>query len=168
VIAARLLAAHGLLSKRGLDCRKCERDPGRKKHLGCGVAPPLRDGSSWNPAQWRADHPGMPASMAPYNYANLGSVGEHGWLWPCCPRYFDAFAETSASASADSITRLIYWLNKPAGLDHSRLTSGTAQLLRLADTLNDRFIGIRRAEQQKADREKREREARAKARRGGR
>ena len=90
-------------------------------------------GKTWTPERWQKMNPRTPLQYAPGN-ANLGGVGAFGWLWPCCPRFFDKFASDAASAEAEQIIDLVWWLEQGAlsAVVEPPLSAGTAYLVKAA------------------------------------
>jgi len=104
---ARLLAGAGELSKAGLLCEICERDPKRKRYLGCLEAPVVgyRDNEGadvtieWSPA-WSSREAARLEMIDDDEFARgfyrFADVGEAkaitGEFWDCCPRSYAEFA----------------------------------------------------------------------------
>lgn len=119
---AAVAAARGELDE--LSCGRC--DEQRKHERGCGRPPTLPDWGEddrtwqgyklWNPEEWRArairkgvEPTGEDASSF-YSLANVGDAVELlGQPWPCCPRYFEAFAPVDAQIAVSHVFRLDAW-----------------------------------------------------------
>lgn len=100
------LAESGVLSRHGLLCASCHKDPKRKAKLGCGVPPIIETMDRRGPITisltraWIADA-AREANMLPtaefvarwYIYAGLGHIDAIlGETWDCCPRYYSELA----------------------------------------------------------------------------